>query len=144
MSRLNREETPTLCCNPKVFQGFLEPRAPQIVATGKLYRFFSPAPSFPFLFFALSFCFLPLRSLFLRPPMPPFKHSAYLAKNPSSLSASTTVDNLIFSPFSRCSFDLPFVARMRTGRGEVGWRSASGSEDGVEVGEEWERRFWVR
>lgn len=55
-------------------------------------------------------------------------------KKASSLSASTTVDSLILS--ARCSFDLPLVARMRIGSGEVGLKSAKGASVGGESGEE--------
>ena len=72
----------------------------------------SPAPA-PF-FLALPF-FLPLRSRFFSPPIPAFQTSAYFTKNPSNSSACTTVLILILSFFF--SFDLPFVARISTGRG---------------------------
>jgi hypothetical protein len=100
------------------------------------YPFFSTSPSPSFLFFALAFVFLPLRSLFLRPCIPALQTSAYRVKKPSSLSASTTVDNLILS--ARCSFDLPLVARTRTGSGEVGPKYAKGASAGGDSGEEGE------
>lgn len=85
----------------------------------------SPGPA-PF-FLAFPF-FLPLRSLFFSPLIPAFQTSAYFTKNPSNSSACTTVLILILSFFF--SFDLPFVARIRTGRGCGGCRSGKGDEGG--------------
>lgn len=81
------------------------------------------APSFPFFF--LSF-FLPFLFLFCNPDMPVLHTSAYLTKNASRSSGSTTVDILSF--LSLCLLLLPLVARTRMGRVVGGWRSASGSE----------------
>ena len=85
----------------------------------------SPGPA-PF-FLAFPF-FLPLRSLFFNPLIPAFQTSAYFTKNLSNSSACTTVLIFILSFFF--SFDLPFVARISTGRGCGGWRSGKGEEGG--------------
>ena len=87
----------------------------------------SPAPA-PFFFFAFPFAFLPLRSLFFNPDIPALHASAYLRKNPSNSPACTTVDSLILS--FRFSLDLPFVARIKIGRGCGGCRSGKGEDGG--------------
>lgn len=76
-----------------------------------------------FFFFALAF-FL-LLSLGLSPDMPALQISAYRAKKPPRESGSTTVESLTLSELLLA--DLPLVARMRTGRGFEGCRSAKGS-----------------
>ena len=86
-----------------------------------------PSPATAPLFLAFPF-FLPLRSLFFSPLIPAFQTSAYLTKNPSNSSACTTV--LILSLSFFLSFDLPFVARIRTGRECGGCRSGKGDEGG--------------
>ena len=107
---------------------------------------FCPSPGTAPFFLAFPF-FLPLRSLFFSPLIPAFQTSAYFTKNPSNSSACTTVLSLILSFFF--SFDLPFVARIRTGRGCGGCRSGKGEEggkgmsvalDGSSGGDTWTRR----
>lgn len=91
-------------------------------------HFFSGSPAFSF-FFAFAF-FLPLRSLFFNAVVPAFMTSAYLVKNSSNWSGCTMVESLIL--FLRNSFDLPFVARMSTGRGDERVRSGK-RETGPEL-----------
>ena len=86
-----------------------------------------PSPATAPFFLAFPF-FLPLRSLFFSPLIPAFQTSAYFTKNPSNSSACTTV--LILSLSFFLSFDLPFVARIRTGRECGGCRSGKGDEGG--------------
>lgn len=98
--------------------------------------------------------------------MPALQTSAYLTKNSSKPSGCTIVDSLILSVLDFC--DLPLVARIKTGNGEAGCRSANESlgwfvgDEGEErallpwltveygqfrtLGERWRtiQRFWVR
>lgn len=76
-----------------------------------------------FLFFALSFSFALLLSLFLSALIPPLHISAYLAKKDSSSSGCTMVDSFIFS--ARLSLPLLFVARIRSGIGASRARSGN-------------------
>lgn len=91
-----------------------------------LYGFFSTSPTPTFFFLAFALFFLPLLSRFLSPCMPALQISAYRTKNASTLSASTTADNLILS--ARCSFDLPFVARMRIGNEDTEFKSGKNEQ----------------
>ena len=99
-----------------------------------VHAFFSISPSPSFLFLAFALFFLPLRSLFFSPCIPALQTSEYRTKKASNLSASTTVDNLILS--ARWLFELPLVARMRTGSGETGFRSGNDASVEGEVGED--------
>jgi hypothetical protein len=77
--------------------------------------------------------------------MPLLQMSAYRTKKPSRASGCTIVLNFVFSPASRCSFDLPFVARIITGsgfEGVISERVFSGSSE--DVSWSYVRRFCVR
>lgn len=125
--------------NPSNHYGYLWFSMPSLMSFA--YTFFSVSPKPSFLFFAFALFFLPLRSLFFSPCIPALQTSAYRTKKASSLSASTTVDNLILS--ARWSFDLPLLARMRTGSGEAGFRSGNdASVDGEAGGGEAEESIW--
>lgn len=102
--------------------------------SNQAFSFFTstvPAAAAPpcFRFFAFSFSFALLRSLFFRPLILVLHTSAYFAKKVSNPSASTIVDSLIF--LSLFSLDLPFVARMMRGRGCEGFRSENGWPDAI-------------